>query len=295
MSAVIIDGKAVAEAVKAENAARISRLKSLFHVVPGLAVILIGDDPASQVYVSGKVRMCAELGMNSRKYELPAATAQSEVLALIAELNRDPEIHGILVQSPPPRHIDEAALIDAIDPEKDVDCFCERNVGRILIGKKNLLLPCTPAGIMELLRRYHVDCSGRHAVIVGRSNIVGKPLAAMMMQKSGANATVTVVHSGTPDIARFTREADILVAAVGRAEFITAGMVRPGATVIDVGINRIADNSRKSGFRLVGDVDFEAVSQVAGMITPVPGGVGPMTIAMLMRNTITACETACAK
>lgn len=296
MSAQIIDGKAVAAAVKEDNLKRIAMLKENYGVVPGLAVILVGEDPASQVYVASKVKMCAELGMESRKYALPAETTQEELLKLIGELNEDPAIHGILVQSPPPRHIDEGAVIEAINPDKDVDCFSERNVGRVLIGDKPGFVPCTPAGVMELLKSYGVDCSGKHAVVVGRSNIVGKPLAALLMQKAaGANATVTVVHSGTPDIGVFTRQADILIAAVGKPEFIKADMVKEGAVVVDVGINRIPDASRKSGNRLVGDVEYDSVAAKASMITPVPGGVGPMTIAMLMRNTITACEFACGK
>ena len=296
MSAQIIDGKAVAAAVKEDNLKRIAMLKENYGVVPGLAVILVGEDPASQVYVASKVKMCAELGMESRKYALPAETTQEELLKLIGELNEDPAIHGILVQSPPPRHIDEGAVIEAINPDKDVDCFSERNVGRVLIGDKPGFVPCTPAGVMELLKSYGVDCSGKHAVVVGRSNIVGKPLAALLMQKAaGANATVTVVHSGTPDIGVFTRQADILIAAVGKPEFIKADMVKEGAVVVDVGINRIPDASRKSGNRLVGDVEYDSVAAKASMITPVPGGVGPMTMAMLMRNTITACEFACGK
>ncbi len=296
MSAQIIDGKAVAAAVKENNLKRIAALREKYNAVPGLAVILVGDDPASQVYVASKVKMCTELGLVSRKYALPAETTQNELLALIDELNRDPEIHGILVQSPPPRHIDEDAVIDAISPDKDVDCFSERNVGRVLIGSKPGFVPCTPAGVMELLKSYNIDCAGKHAVIVGRSNIVGKPLAALLMQKNkGANATVTVVHSATPDIGVFTRQADIVIAAVGKPEFIKGDMVKEGAVVIDVGINRIPDPSKKSGSRLVGDVAFEEVAAKASMITPVPGGVGPMTIAMLMSNTITACETACQK
>ena len=296
MSAQIIDGKAVAAAVKEDNLKRIAMLKENYGVVPGLAVILVGEDPASQVYVASKVKMCAELGMESRKYALPAETTQEELLKLIGELNEDPAIHGILVQSPPPRHIDEGAVIEAINPDKDVDCFSERNVGRVLIGGKPGFVPCTPAGVMELLKSYGVDCSGKHAVVVGRSNIVGKPLAALLMQKAaGANATVTVVHSGTPDIGVFTRQADILIAAVGKPEFIKADMVKEGAVVVDVGINRIPDASRKSGNRLVGDVEYDSVAAKASMITPVPGGVGPMTIALLMRNTITACEFACGK
>ena len=236
------------------------------------------------------VEKCAELGIYSEKRVLPADATMEQVLALIAELNANPKIDGILVQSPPPKQIDEEKVIAAIDPEKDVDCFHERNVGRLLIGKKDGFQPCTPRGILVLLERSGIETSGRHAVVIGRSNIVGKPLAAMLMQKAkGANATVTVVHSATPDIAKYTRDADILIAAIGKPEFVRGDMIKPGAAVVDVGINRIPDPATGKN-RLVGDVNFAEAVEVAGAITPVPGGVGPMTIAMLMSNAVTACE-----
>ena len=259
----------------------------------GLAVILAGEDPASQVYVRNKIKKCAELGIDSRRIDLPADVTMETMLATIDELNHDPAIHGILVQFPPPKQLDQEQIIDAISPDKDVDCFCDRNVGRILEGRIDGFLPCTPAGVMELLKAAGIDPSGKHAVVVGRSNIVGKPLAALLMQKNeGANATVTVVHSGTPDLARFTRDADILIAAIGKPCFITGDMIKPGAAVIDVGINRITGSDGKS--KLAGDVDFDSAVEVAGAITPVPGGVGPMTIAMLMDNAVRAAEKASA-
>ncbi len=289
MAAKIIDGKEIARQVNEETARRVEALKGQ-GCTPGLAVVLIGDDPASQVYVNSKVKKCAELGIYSEKRVLPADATMEQVLALIAELNANPKIDGILVQSPPPKQIDEEKVIAAIDPEKDVDCFHERNVGRLLIGKKDGFQPCTPRGILVLLERSGIETSGRHAVVIGRSNIVGKPLAAMLMQKAkGANATVTVVHSATPDIAKYTREADILIAAIGKPEFVRGDMIKPGAAVVDVGINRIPDPATGKN-RLVGDVNFAEAVEVAGAITPVPGGVGPMTIAMLMSNAVTACE-----
>ena len=281
--AVIIDGKATAAAINAETKVMVESLTRKFRA-PGLAVVLVGDDPASQVYVRNKVRTCGELGIRSELHRLDGNTTEAEVLELISELNSDELIDGILVQSPPPKHIDEGRIIAAIDPEKDVDCFCERNVGRLLIGEREGFMPCTPWGIMELLRHYDIEVSGKHAVVIGRSNIVGKPMAALLMRKAaGANATVTVVHSGTPDITRFTRDADILIAAIGKPEFVRGSMIKPGAVVIDVGINRIEDPATGRG-RLVGDVCFAEAEQVASAITPVPGGVGPMTIAGLMRN-----------
>lgn len=290
MSAIILDGKAIGNAVNLDTQLAVAELRKQ-GIQPGLAVVLVGTDPASQVYVNTKDKKCRELGIYSDKRELPGSATMEQVLALIDELNRDPKVHGILVQSPPPPQIDEELVIAAINPAKDVDCFHERNVGKLLIGKTDGFRPCTPAGVLEILARSGVNPAGKHTVIVGRSNIVGKPLAAMLMQKAkGANSTVTVVHSATPDPARYTRDADILIAAVGRAGFITGDMVKPGAVVIDVGINRIPDATRPSGTRLVGDVDFDSVKEVAGMITPVPGGVGPLTIAMLMRNTVEACK-----
>ncbi|MCK6490788.1 MAG: bifunctional 5,10-methylene-tetrahydrofolate dehydrogenase/5,10-methylene-tetrahydrofolate cyclohydrolase [Planctomycetes bacterium] len=286
MPARIIDGKTISEQVNAETAAAAALLSS-HGVRPGIAVILVGEDPASQVYVGSKERKAKELGFHSLKIVLPASASQAELLAVIARLNADPAIHGILVQSPVPRQIDERAVILAIDPGKDVDCFHPYNVGKMLIGDTDGFLPCTPWGVMELLRRSGIDAAGRHAVVIGRSTIVGKPMMALLMQKAaGADATVTVCHSRTPDIGAFTRQADIIVSAIGKANFLKADMVKPGAVVIDVGINRIADPGTKSGFRLVGDVDFAPVAEKAGAITPVPGGVGPMTIAMLMGNTL---------
>ncbi len=281
--AVIIDGKATAAAINAETKVMVESLTRRFRA-PGLAVVLVGDDPASQVYVRNKVRTCGELGIRSELHRLDREATEAEVLALISRLNSDELIDGILVQSPPPKHIDEGRIIAAIDPEKDVDCFCERNVGRLLIGEREGFMPCTPWGIMELLRHYEIEVSGKHAVVIGRSNIVGKPMATLLMRKAaGANATVTVVHSGTPDITRFTRDADILIAAIGKPEFVRGSMIKPGAVVIDVGINRIEDPAGGKG-RLVGDVCFAEAERIASAITPVPGGVGPMTIAGLMRN-----------
>ena len=292
MSAQIIDGKAVAAQVTAGVKARVEALKAK-GITVGLAVILAGEDPASQVYVRNKIKKCAELGIDSRRIDLPADVTMETMLATIDELNHDPAIHGILVQFPPPKQLDQEQIIDAISPDKDVDCFCDRNVGRILEGRIDGFLPCTPAGVMELLKAAGIDPSGKHAVVVGRSNIVGKPLAALLMQKNkGANATVTVVHSGTPDLARFTRDADILIAAIGKPCFITGDMIKPGAAVIDVGINRITGSDGKS--KLAGDVDFDSAVEVAGAITPVPGGVGPMTIAMLIDNAVRAAEKASA-
>ncbi len=289
MSAKIIDGKAIAAAVNEETRRRIEALKAAGKT-PGLAVVLVGDDPASQVYVNSKAKKCAELGIFSDKRVLPADTTMEELLALIDELNHNPAIDGILVQSPPPPQIDEEAVIAAIDPDKDVDCFCERNVGKLLIGKEDGFRPCTPWGVMLLLEHSGIDPAGKHAVVIGRSNIVGKPMAALLMQKAkGANATVTVVHSGTPDIAKYTRDADILIAAIGKPEFVRKDMIKLGAVVIDVGINR-KPNPAGGKDKLVGDVKFDEAVEVAGAITPVPGGVGPMTIAVLMSNAVTACE-----
>ncbi|MBO5309335.1 MAG: bifunctional methylenetetrahydrofolate dehydrogenase/methenyltetrahydrofolate cyclohydrolase FolD [Lentisphaeria bacterium] len=291
MSAKIIDGKAISVMVNEETKARVEALKARGKQ-PGLAVILVGEDPASQVYVKAKAKKCEELGIFSDKRVLPADTTMEELLKLIDELNHDPKIHGILVQSPPPPQIDEEAVIAAIDPAKDVDCFHERNVGKLLIGKTDGFAPCTPYGVMVLLEKSGIDPAGKHAVIIGRSNIVGKPLAALLMQKAkGANATVTVVHSGTKNIAEYTRQADILIAAIGKPEFVTGDMIKPGATVIDVGINR-TPNPDGGKDKLVGDVNFAQAVEVAGAITPVPGGVGPMTIAILMHNTVTAGERA---
>ena len=283
MSAAIIDGKAIAAQIAAEFEKKAGRKV-------GLAVVLVGDDPASAVYVRNKVRGCAETGIESKMIAMPATSTTEEVLKVIAELNADETIDGILVQSPPPPQVDEAAVILAIDPDKDVDCFAERNVGRLLIGEKKGFHPCTPWGVMELLKRSGIDPKGKHAVVIGRSNIVGKPMAALLMQKAaGANATVTVVHSGTPDIRRYTLDADILVAAIGKPEFVKGDMIKEGAVVIDVGINRIFDEALGKN-RLVGDVKYDEAAEKASFITPVPGGVGPMTIAGLLRNACTALQ-----
>ena len=280
MSANLIDGRATSAAVRESIKAECAAFAAKTGVTPGLAVVLVGEDPASQVYVRNKHRACLEVGFLSRVYTLPATTTEDELLALIHELNADCEIHGILVQLPLPRHISEEAVILAIDPRKDVDAFHPWNVGRVLTGNYDFV-PCTPAGVMELLAHYGIDPAGKTAVVVGRSNIVGKPQALLLLEK---NATVTVCHSRTPDLAAVTRTADILVVAVGRAALVTADMVKPGAVVIDVGMNRNAEG------KLCGDVDFEGVSEVASYITPVPGGVGPMTITMLLRNTMTAAQ-----
>ena len=282
----IIDGKAIAAEINADTRVMAEKLTAEFRA-PGLAVVLVGDDPASQVYVRNKVRTCGELGIRSELHKLSQDATQEEVLALIEKLNADDAIDGILVQSPPPPQIDEGRIIAALDPDKDVDCFCERNVGRLVIGEREGFMPCTPWGVMELLKRSGADIRGKHAVVIGRSNIVGKPMAALLMRKTGANATVTVVHSGTKDIAKYTRDADILVAALGKPEFVRGDMIKPGAVVIDVGINRIVDPATGKG-HLVGDVCFAEAEPIASAITPVPGGVGPMTIAGLMRNAVGA-------
>jgi len=278
--ALIIDGKATAAALRAEIAAEVNKLKER-GITPGLAVILVGDDPASQTYVRNKQKACAEVGFYGEQINLPADTTQEQLLAVVEELNNREDIHGILCQLPLPRGLDDSAVIAAIDPQKDVDAFHAENVGHIMIGDQHFL-PCTPAGVMELIHRSDITVEGKHCVVIGRSNIVGKPMAMLLLQENG---TVTICHSRTRDLAAVCRQADILVAAVGRAKFVTADMVKPGATVIDVGINR--DENGK----LCGDVDYAAVEPIAGAITPVPGGVGPMTIAMLMKNTLTAAKT----
>jgi methylenetetrahydrofolate dehydrogenase (NADP+) / methenyltetrahydrofolate cyclohydrolase len=281
VSAQLIDGKAVAERLRAEVAAETKTFTTDTGVVPHLAAVLVGDDPASSVYVRNKRRACEQAGLKSSLHQLSAETSQEDLLSLVVSLNRNPEVHGILVQLPLPEQIDPTAILDTVDPLKDVDCFHPENVGRMVQGRPRYL-PCTPAGCQQLIAEAGVETSGAHAVIVGRSEIVGKPMALMLMQKGDlANATVTVAHSRTRNLAEVTRQADILVAAIGRPRFVTAEMVRPGACVIDVGINRVDE-------KLVGDVDFDAVKEVAGSITPVPGGVGPMTIAMLLKNTLTA-------
>ncbi|MCL2068718.1 MAG: bifunctional methylenetetrahydrofolate dehydrogenase/methenyltetrahydrofolate cyclohydrolase FolD [Oscillospiraceae bacterium] len=275
MSAVIIDGKAVAEKLYGSLNGEVKSLTAKGKT-PGLAVVLVGNDPASAVYVRNKVRTCEKLGIYSEKHELPAETPQAELLSLIAKLNQNPKIHGILVQQPLPGHIDEKVVNENILPEKDVDAFNPENVGKLMLGDKGFV-SCTPAGVMELLRDAGIPPQGKECVVVGRSNIVGKPMALLLL---AAHGTVTICHSRTKDLAEVCRRADILVAAVGRANFVTGDMVKPGAVVIDVGINRGDDG------KLCGDAEYESVSKVAGYITPVPGGVGPMTIAMLMKNTV---------
>jgi methylenetetrahydrofolate dehydrogenase (NADP+) / methenyltetrahydrofolate cyclohydrolase len=285
----LIDGKKIAADHLAGTARDIADLRAR-GITPGLAVVLIGENPASLAYVRSKDKTCRELGMHSRKIELPASTPQEEVLSLIADLNTDPAIHGILVQSPPPPHIDERAVVLSIDPRKDVDGFHPANVAALAMDDPAALVPCTPLGCVELLRAAGIPTSGAQVAIVGRSLIVGKPLALLLLQK-GADATVTVAHSRTRDLATVTRAADIVVAAIGRPCFLRAEHVRDGAIVIDVGINRIEDPASPRGYRLVGDVDFDTVAPRCRAITPVPGGVGPMTIAMLMHNTVRACRT----
>lgn len=282
----IIDGKRIADAIKAQLKAEIELLTPKVGRSPGLAVILVGDNPASRVYVTNKTKACEELNIFSEERILGKDIGEGVLRKTIEELNRDERIDGILLQLPLPEHLDEDEMVSLIDPAKDVDGFHQLNLGRLLWGKE-LFVPCTPLGVQQLLIRSGAEIEGKHVVIVGRSNIVGKPLAALLMQKkAGANATVTICHSRTRNLGEVTRAADILVAAMGSPRTITAEMVKPGAVVVDVGINRIADRSKKSGYRLVGDVDFEAVKDVASKITPVPGGVGPMTIAMLMSNTV---------
>lgn len=286
----LIDGRAIAENVYAQLRGEIAQLKAR-GIQPGLAVVLVGDDPASRAYVRSKDKMCRELGLHSVKLELSAETTQEELLARVADLNRDAAVHGILVQSPPPKQIDEAAIVRALDPAKDVDGFHPVNVAKLAMGDASGFVPCTPLGCQRLLLESGVEIAGAHVVVLGRSMIVGKPVALLLMQKAaGANATVTVVHSRSHDLAAITRSADILIAAIGQAHFVKAGHVREGAVVIDVGINRIEDAAAPRGYRLVGDVAFEEVAAKASAITPVPGGVGPMTIAMLMANTVKACR-----
>jgi methylenetetrahydrofolate dehydrogenase (NADP+) / methenyltetrahydrofolate cyclohydrolase len=283
----LIDGRAVAEKVYAELRKEIAQLKSR-GLTPGLAVVLVGDNPASRAYVRAKDKMCRELGLHSVKLELPAATTQEELLARVDELNRDENVHGILVQSPPPKQIDEAAIIRALDPRKDVDGFHPLNVAKLALGDESGFVPCTPLGCLRLIRETGVELRGANVVVLGRSMIVGKPMSLLLMRK-GIDATVTVAHSRTVKLAEVCRRADVLIAAIGQPRFVSSDFVREGAVVIDVGINRVEDAGSARGYRLVGDVDFEPVSQIASAITPVPGGVGPMTIAMLMSNTIKAC------
>jgi methylenetetrahydrofolate dehydrogenase (NADP+)/methenyltetrahydrofolate cyclohydrolase len=288
----LIDGRAIAEEIHRETAARVAGLRQR-GVQPGLAFVRVGEDPASQVYVGMKERMSARLGLWTETRVLPEQTSEAELLELVGRLNADPRVHGILVQAPLPRHINAAKIYAAVAPAKDVDGFNPVNVGKLMLGDTDGFVPCTPAGVHELLIRSGVPIEGAEVVILGRGNIVGKPMAALLIQKARhANATVTVCHSATRDLAAHCRRADILIAAMGVAGFVKADMVKPGATVIDVGVNRVADPAAKSGYRLVGDVDFARVQPVAGRITPNPGGVGPMTIAMLMHNTARAAARA---
>jgi methylenetetrahydrofolate dehydrogenase (NADP+) / methenyltetrahydrofolate cyclohydrolase len=290
LPADLIDGRAIARRVHAEVARRVEKL-AMKGVKPGLAVVLVGDDPASAVYVSGKAKACEEAGMHSVTLRLPADTSESDLLARVGHMNADPAIHGILVQMPLPKQINAQAVIRRVDPSKDVDGFHPVNVGKMLVGDLDGFVPCTPLGIQLLLQESGVNTPGKHCVIIGRSNIVGKPMAALMMQDNDkANCTVTVCHRHTVDLKAHTRGADILIVAAGKARMIGADMVKPGAVVIDVGMNRVADAKAPNGVRIVGDIDFDAVREVAGKITPVPGGVGPMTIAMLMSNTVRAAE-----
>ncbi len=289
----LIDGRVVAEKVYSELRGEIATLQT-HGITPGLAVVLVGDDPASRAYVRAKDKMCRELGLHSVKLELPAETAQADLLARVEELNRDPAIHGILVQSPPPPQIDEAAIIRALDPAKDVDGFHPMNIAKLALGDTSGFVPCTPLGCLRLLQERGFAISGAHVVVLGRSMIVGKPLALLLMQK-GVDATVTVVHSRTRNLSEMTRSADVVVAAIGKAGFVRAEDVREGAVVIDVGINRVDDAGAARGYRLVGDVAFDEVAPKTAAITPVPGGVGPMTIAMLMSNTVKAARLSLSK
>ena len=288
--AKVIDGRTIADKVYADLRRDIAESKSR-GLTPGLAVILIGDNPASRAYVRSKDKMCRELGLYSVKLEMPASTTHLELLARVEELNRDPAIHGILMQSPPPRQIDEVGIVRSLDPRKDVDGFHPENIAKLALGDPTGLVPCTPLGVQRLLIESKIDISGAHVVILGRSMIVGKPLALLLMQKNkNADATVTVVHSRSRNLAEITRSADILIAAMGQANFVKVEHVRDGAVVVDVGINRLEDAASERGYRLVGDVAFDEVAGKASAITPVPGGVGPMTIAMLMSNTVKACR-----
>ncbi|UCH88411.1 MAG: bifunctional methylenetetrahydrofolate dehydrogenase/methenyltetrahydrofolate cyclohydrolase FolD [Thermoplasmata archaeon] len=285
MVAEIISGKEIAESIRAELKDEIAKLKAEKNLTPGLGVILVGEDPASQVYVGQKSKGCEEVGIFEETIRMPEDTSEQTLLDKINELNNDPKFHGILVQLPLPKHIDEKKVINTISPEKDVDGFHPVNVGKLMIGEK-AFLPCTPHGVQQMLIRSGNDPAGKHVVVVGRSNIVGKPMTNILLQKKdGANATVTICHTGTPDISKFTKEADIVIAAAGRPNTITADMVKDGVVVIDVGVNRVDAPETKRGFRLVGDVDFEAVKEKAKAISPVPGGVGPMTVTMLLVNT----------
>jgi methylenetetrahydrofolate dehydrogenase (NADP+)/methenyltetrahydrofolate cyclohydrolase len=292
MSAKTIDGKKLAERTRAEIAAGVAALKAEKGVTPGLAVILVGDNPASVSYVTAKEKACRDAGMISCEIRMPADAAEDAVIDAVKSLNADPTIHGILVQLPLPKGISEKRVIDAISPEKDVDGFTPVNVGKMLIGEE-CFLPCTPHGILKLIEEAGLDVAGKHAVVIGRSNIVGKPVAALLARKAPhANATVTLCHTGTPDVSVYTRTADVVVVAAGRPNTLTGDMIKPGAVVIDVGVNRVSDPTKPKGYRLCGDADFASCAEVASAITPVPGGVGPMTITMLLWNTLEAARRA---
>jgi methylenetetrahydrofolate dehydrogenase (NADP+)/methenyltetrahydrofolate cyclohydrolase len=291
-AANLIDGRAIAEELHHETARRVAMLKAN-GIAPGLAFVRVGEDPASKVYVGMKERMCARLGIVSELHVLPEATSQADLIALLQKLNADPRLHGVLVQAPLPRHINASTVFETVLPAKDVDGFHPVNVGKLMLGDPSGFAPCTPAGVHELLIRTQIPVEGANVVILGRGNIVGKPMLSILIQKARhANATVTLCHSLSRDIAGHCRRADILIAAMGVAEFVKPDLVKPGATVIDVGVNRVDDPTTKNGYRLVGDVEFATVQPIAGRITPNPGGVGPMTIAMLMRNTVRAAEMA---
>ena len=293
MSAQIISGKDIANEIRAELTTEVARLKDEAGVTPGLATVLVGDDPASQMYVGMKNKAAAAMGIHSRQITLPADTPEDELLGVVAGLNADADIHGILMQSPLPDHINEGRIVESIDPSKDVDGLHPLNVGRIATDSDDFFAPCTPAGVIEMLTRNGHDPAGKHVVVVGRSSLVGRPLSSLLMRKApGGNATVTVCHSRTPDLGAMTRTADILVVAMGRPETITADMVASGAVVIDVGTNRVDDETREKGYRVCGDVLFDEVSEVAAAISPVPGGVGPMTITMLLSNTVKSARLA---
>jgi methylenetetrahydrofolate dehydrogenase (NADP+) / methenyltetrahydrofolate cyclohydrolase len=292
MAATIISGQALSREMRQEIAAEAAAFREETDVVPGLAVVLVGDDPASDVYVRMKGKAADAAGFYSRQITMPEATSQDELLGVIDGLNADPRVHGILVQLPLPKHIETRAVLEAVDPRKDVDGFHPVNAGRLASGDPDVLAPCTPAGVIEMILRSGFETRGQHAVIVGRSTIVGRPMASLLLRTGrGGDATVTVAHSRTRDLGAITRTADILIAAVGRAELITKDMVRPGVVVIDVGVNRVDDAAAEKGYRLVGDVDFDGVSEVAAAISPVPGGVGPMTITMLLKNTLQAARS----
>jgi methylenetetrahydrofolate dehydrogenase (NADP+)/methenyltetrahydrofolate cyclohydrolase len=295
MAAQVIDGNKIAAQIRGELEKEIIALKEKHGVTPGLAVVLVGENPASQQYVKNKNKAAHEIGIYSEQHNLPKETPETDLLALVAKLNADPKIHGILVQLPLPKHIDEKKVLLLIDPEKDVDGFHPMNLGRMMVGDP-AYLPCTPHGVVKMLAYSGVKTSGKHVVVVGRSNIVGKPVANMLVQKAeGADATVTICHSRTKDLPSVTRQADILIAAMGQPEFVTAEMVKPGAVVIDVGVNRVDDSSSPKGFRWVGDVRYEEVAAKASAISPVPGGVGPMTITMLLFNTVESAKRHLAK